>query len=244
MANEVSHVIAPNDEMFNGDLEHYLSVGRSAIRNIDIALAVSSAPPIKRILDLPCGHGRVLRALVRRFPDAEITACDISHDAVDFCAGTFGVEGVYSRTEAGGIPIDKEFNLIWSGSLLTHLDEANAVKFLLWFADRLADGGILVVTLHGRFSIVRQLSGAHKYVGDQAFFGALQGYLGRGYGYVDYDGREGFGLSLTSPSWATAWVEGREDIRLLSYGESAWDSHHDVLMLQKARAGWKTIRGR
>jgi SAM-dependent methyltransferase len=236
----VSMEISPNDEMFAGDIEHYMSVGNSAVRIIDNALAVSQKRRVAKVLDLPCGHGRVLRALVARYPGAAVTACDISRDGVDFCVRTFGVEGVYSSTSTGEIPIEGRFDLIWSGSLLTHLNERRAEAFLSFFADRLENDGILLVSFHGRFSVRRQLTGEFKYLRDALFFEALQGYFERGYGYASYEGQSGLGFSLTRPSWATAWVEGREDLKLLGYVEQGWDNHQDVLIVQKGSVGWRT----
>ena len=60
---------------------------------------------VKRILDLPCGHGRVLRYLSAAFPEAEITACDIMREGVDFCASTFGAIPVYSQDDPQQIPL-------------------------------------------------------------------------------------------------------------------------------------------
>src|SRR5262249_37742284 len=112
--------ISSNDGMLGGNPRHYFAVGRSALWNIARTLdhtAGGSSQP-KRILDLPCGHGRVLRYLRAAFPEAEITACDLLADGVDFCASTFGAIGVYSDTDLSLIKLPKDnFDLIWVGSL-------------------------------------------------------------------------------------------------------------------------------
>ena len=48
----------------------------------------------RRILDMPCGHGRVTRVLRARFPDAAITVCDIDRDGAGFASDRFGARGV------------------------------------------------------------------------------------------------------------------------------------------------------
>ena len=83
--NAVNDTLAPGDEMII-DERQYFNVGRSALECIDICLRAAQMGvfDVKRILDLPCGHGRVLRYLRAAFPEAEITACDILRDGVDF----------------------------------------------------------------------------------------------------------------------------------------------------------------
>src|SRR5262245_32651468 len=91
---DVIRTISPNDEMFSaaGREDVYHAIGRSAIECIVCSLnaARKTTADVKRILDLPSGHGRVLRYLKAVFPDAEITACDLVRDGVDFCASALG----------------------------------------------------------------------------------------------------------------------------------------------------------
>src|SRR4051794_26106944 len=91
--NTVNRIISPKEEMVTKEMvtsgkreRHYFGVGRSALECIDISVraAQTNVSDVKRILDLPCGHGRVLRYLKAAFPEAEITACDIMRDGVDF----------------------------------------------------------------------------------------------------------------------------------------------------------------
>lgn len=91
--------IAPRDGMYVGNAAHYFSVGLSATRSIDAALP--SAPG--RILDMPCGHGRVLRFLRARFPDESVVACDLDSDGVAFCAERFRAEPVVSSPDLASV---------------------------------------------------------------------------------------------------------------------------------------------
>lgn len=85
----VREEIHPGDVMWNTGPSWYFSVGQSALMAISRVLAQHDPANVKRILDLPCGHGRVGRYLRAGFPDAEIVFCDIEKDGVDFCAKTF-----------------------------------------------------------------------------------------------------------------------------------------------------------
>src|SRR5688572_29835483 len=77
----------------------YFGIGRSAVENIMMGCLASNITSVGRVLDLPCGHGRVLRHLVALFPNAEFHACDLDRDGVDWCAATFRVVPVHSREE-------------------------------------------------------------------------------------------------------------------------------------------------
>lgn len=73
--------ISPNDSMNN---QWYLQIGRSAVEIIMAARLASNIRDVGRVLDLPCGHGRVLRHLVKLFANAEFDACDLDVDGVEF----------------------------------------------------------------------------------------------------------------------------------------------------------------
>ena len=74
--------------------------------------------------------GRVTRMLRARYPSAEITVCDLDHLCVDFTAAHFSARGVYSKPNFGGLELGAVFDLIWVGSLLTHLPEHQTRQFL------------------------------------------------------------------------------------------------------------------
>jgi len=150
--SDVSRTISPDEEMPIQDIEIYFSAGRSAVACINLAMnaAQKSASDVRRILDLPCGHGRILRYLKAAFPEADITACDIRRDAVDFCASTFGAVPVYSHDDPAKISLEHNvFDLIWVGSLFTHLDVDLWSSFLSLFRSFLQPSGVLVFSTHG-----------------------------------------------------------------------------------------------
>ena len=120
--------ISPRDQMHYAGRpfadEHYFHVGASSLRCIDVALRSAGIEriDIRRVLDMPCGHGRVMRYIRAEFPHAEITACDLDRDGVDFCAKAFGAHRLYSQEDIKSIALPGPgFDLIWVGSLFTHL---------------------------------------------------------------------------------------------------------------------------
>ena len=96
----------------------------------------------ERILDLPSGHGRALRYLQAEYPEADLTACDIIRGAVEFCAETFGATPVYGKEDPADIELGT-YDLIWCGSLVTHVDAPRWDDFLDLFENALEPGGLL-----------------------------------------------------------------------------------------------------
>ncbi len=79
---------------------------------------------------MPSGHGRVLRALKAAFPGAHLTACGHRRDGVEFCARVLGATPIVSRENPAEIELEGPYDLIWCGSLLTHMDAARWPGFL------------------------------------------------------------------------------------------------------------------
>lgn len=222
--------VDPLDTMHVGDSGHYLSVGLSALRCIEAAGV--EAP--RRILDLPCGHGRVLRILRVAYPDAELIACDIDRGGVDFCAGQFGATPIYSAADLATVDLPGDTDLIWCGSLVTHLDERATQTLLGELTTMLAPGGTLVFTTHGRFVADRLASGEADYqLTPTAIDQALAGYREGGYGYADYSWSPGYGVSLTTPGW----VEEGAPLPVAYAEEQGWDGHQDVFALRREASG-------
>jgi SAM-dependent methyltransferase len=232
----VSSEIAPDDEMFLGDRQHYFDAGDSALRCIENTLRSvhHRKENIRRILDLPCGHGRVLRFLRKAFPHARLTACDLNRAGVGFCAQAFGADPVVSAEEVAQIRLGGEFDLIWCGSLLTHLPRVRCAAFLELFREKLSVGGVLIFTLHGRIYEQTLLDGRDRsQLTSEQIAALLAEYRRTGFGYVDYRGVAGYGFSLAHPSFVTSELVATPGWRLVGYHERGWDQRQDVIALQK-----------
>jgi predicted O-methyltransferase YrrM/SAM-dependent methyltransferase len=221
--------ISPRDAMYVGDAAHYFSVGASAMRAIEAA-----APPApKRILDMPSGHGRVLRHLRKRYPDAALVACDLDEDGIAFCAQQFGAEPVPSAADLSELSLPGPFDLIWCGSLVTHLDARRVGELLTLFRESLAPEGVAVVTTHGELVAERLRSGDTYQLAPQAAKTTAADYDATGFGYADYPWSPGYGMSVTSNKWLED-AASRAGLRVVSFQEHAWDDHQDVIALTSA----------
>jgi SAM-dependent methyltransferase len=226
--------ISPQDEMYRGPPERYFEAGRSALRSIKLGLLAAGMESPRKVLDLPCGHGRVLRVLKVAFPDAALTACDINRDGVDFCARMFGATPIYSSLAAEDVEIDDRFDLVWSGSLLTHLDLDRWHGFFELLTRCVEPGGLLVFTAFGRWPAerLRQRSFAYSLT-EQKVETILRDFDAHGFGYVDYPGQTLSGMSLTVPSWIFGQLETRPELRIVSYMERGWSDHQDVVVCMR-----------
>jgi len=229
LLGEVESRISPRDTMYTGDGAHYFKVGLSAMRAVEEALRRANLPVVGRVLDLPCGHGRVLRFLVRRFPRAAFTACDLDRDAVDFCARAFGATPVYSRIDLDALSFAAPFDLIWCGSLITHLDAPQTRALFRLFARHLAPGGLLLFSAHGDFVARRLPSGEFDYMLTHGQVETItRRYAETGFGYEDYAGQGGYGVALTSPAWIRARLSEVGGLKEVYFAGRAWDDHHDI----------------
>ncbi|HQT78446.1 MAG: hypothetical protein B7Z80_15905 [Rhodospirillales bacterium 20-64-7] len=219
---------------------HYFSVGEDAIRIVVQALTANLRPPPRSILDFPSGSGRVTRHLRAFFPAARIIACDLYPSHVEFCRTHLAVDGMVSKENLSELDFGATFDLIFCGSLMTHLPAPLVGAGLELIARSLSDRGVAIVTLQGRHSEHIQKH-KWKYLDDALFDVALEGMQGSGFGYVDYDHdfrrtfdqQTNYGVSLIRPDWIMARLQAIPDIRILGFAERAWDDHHDVVVFGK-----------
>lgn len=233
---DIIRTISPNDEMYAGDKafsDWYWFVGRSALDAIELCLRAARKPlsSVRHILDLPCGHGRVLRYLKAAFPTSEITVCDLLKDGVEFCAKTFGAKPVYSDEDPKRIELSPHtFDLIWVGSLFTHLSAERWPTFLACLGSYLQEDGVLVFTTHGRY-VYRRMKGLedpHEYcLPYWRRTVALYDYEHTGFGYGDYQDK-GYGISVADPGWVCALLGQQRELRCVYFQERGWSDIQDV----------------
>ena len=233
-ASDIDDCIHPNDAMNN---EWYFGVGESAVYNIAAGYLASHLGVVNRVLDLPCGHGRVLRHLIRFFPDAAIDACDLDSDGVRFCQERFHAYPIYSREDLTEVEFPHRYDVIWVGSLFTHLDRQRVRRWMLHLARALTPLGIIVATFHGRWS--EHAHTVAPYITADRWDHILSGYQATGFGYSDYEGHGhsfisgSYGVSLAKPEAVVCDVAGIPDTRIYMYQERGWADHQDVIVFGK-----------
>ena len=238
----VSTVISERDEMLSGtDTAHYLAVGVSAMASITRAISLNNTGHVTSILDMPCGHGRVTRVLRSAYPDADITVSDLDTDAVAFCAQTFNANPQPSQPDFRTLEFGRTFDVIWVGSLITHLPVDAVSAFLAFAVRHLSSKGVAVLSSHGPFVAARIQTSVMQ--GEQGYGtenGAaremLAHYFKEGFGYADYPGIDTavqhYGISIISREWLTTHIKDAGG-NVLFYQDHGWDGHHDVVAFRR-----------
>jgi len=185
------------------------------------------------------------------FPEARLTAADIDHHAVNFCVETFGAEPIYSHMHSHEVPPDGEFDLIWCGSLLTHLNADRIREFLELFESHLSPGGLVLFTTSGRagYGVLRRLlpdtdpaevspadiDAARQYFPfpDDALPAFARAFEEEGFAFLDLAEGVRYGTSLASPAWMCRELERLPRLRLVHYMERGWGSVQDVVACRR-----------
>jgi SAM-dependent methyltransferase len=235
LISRINKTVSLKDMMYAGNPEHYFGVGLSAVRNINEALSRSTAVgAIQSVLDFPCGYGRVLRYLVKQFPQAEVCAAEIDNEAVAYCVKAFGAVGFRSETDFKKISFERKFDLIWCGSLITHLKEKAILELLDFLSGCLNLGGLLMITTHGDFAVKLIEHKPDLYgLSQDAAKSIAESYYHKGYGYTNYPGQNDYGITACSPQWMRSQIQQIGGLQEIYFKAQGWDNHQDVFGLLK-----------
>jgi SAM-dependent methyltransferase len=148
---------------------------------------------------------------------------------VEFCVRAFGAQPASSSPKLDGVSLGKKFDMIWCGSLATHLNESGIGALLRLFQRHLAPGGIVIFTTHGDFVQRRILTPDFDYGLDPKQIERIGiDYPKTGYGFEEYPGEQNYGVSLSSPAWIRARVRDVGGLKEVFFKERGWDDHQDV----------------
>jgi SAM-dependent methyltransferase len=220
-----------NDLMLEGTsrrcVDAYAEAGRQAVELMKEALAAGgrSFEDVRAVLDLGCGHGRVTRWLVRQVPPQAVTACDIDTEAVMFCAREFQVVPLIGSEDFDSVDF-ATYDLVWAGSLATHLPEAAWSSWVSLLPRLLNPEGLAVFTTHEP-ALMSGLGRAARPGGPAEVVAAS---LARsGFAYVPYShyGHDRYGIAFHDPERVDQDLSAAGLTRVL-FRRRGWVNHQDV----------------
>jgi SAM-dependent methyltransferase len=189
---------------------------------------------VHRILDFGSGYGRILRQFKAAFPDARLAACDILREAVDFCAATFGAEPIYAADDPGETELEGQFDLVWLGSLFTHLDAPRWKSLLDLLEGALEEDGLLLFTTQGRLirDRIAERTWLDAYgepiwvnwdVSEDQLDQVVADYDREGFGYLEWGALDRqYGTSISTPAWVLGQLQSRPGLEIIGFWERGW----------------------
>jgi SAM-dependent methyltransferase len=206
-------------------LRRYAAVGQSAISNIQASLRAAGLPENqapRRVLDFPSGYGRVLRYMKVAWPNASFTAADLDPRGVRFCATEFGAKPLMSHVDFSRIAFPEQYDLIFVGSLVTHLTGESGVHLLEVLAGALEPGGILIFSTQCDLSDDRLRSYGRTTAGLAETIRTAT--LARGNYYNPADR-----MAFHTPDWIRSSMSTRcPRLELVHHAPQGWDNHQDI----------------
>jgi GT2 family glycosyltransferase/2-polyprenyl-3-methyl-5-hydroxy-6-metoxy-1,4-benzoquinol methylase len=159
--------IHPGDQMLLHSLRHHRDANAAVSQYVNVALQQYRAArqildtlllpgdgPVE-VLDFACGFGRLLRLLSCCDRELHLSASEIQDEALEFVAGTFGVEALPSSLRPEAFQPPARFDFIWVASLFSHLPEGLFHRWLKQLMGLLTPRGVLCFSVHDQALVPR-----------------------------------------------------------------------------------------
>jgi SAM-dependent methyltransferase len=230
----IERSILDGDLMFAGDPIHYMTCGASALNAILSALQSAQAPTPGAILDFGGGAGRVTRWLRAAFPEATLEVADLPGPNLAFQREVLRTATWDSSTDIASLSPPRSYDLIWAGSVITHLREIDSVALMRKLYSWLTPNGLVIASFHGRFARALGDATPGRYIAPDSWRALTAQSETGGYGFADYEpGYPGYGVSLCTLAWIAALANQLGNARIAFVAERGWDWHQDVVAFQR-----------
>ncbi|MBV9472956.1 MAG: class I SAM-dependent methyltransferase [Solirubrobacterales bacterium] len=213
--------------------------GRAAAELLDTLAAAGRGPEqLHRVLDFGAGAGRVLPHLAALIPHANCTGCDVDARAIAWASRHHPTQRWERSAFLPPLPFEPEsFDLVYSISVFSHLDEWLQDRWLAELRRILSPAGVALLSVHGpsAFEQFRQGAARTAWCKRSAF---ARGPLGPGeFEFVPY--RRSVWNAATLPGIGEGYglsFHGHEYVR------AHWSMSLAVLELrERAITGWQDI---
>jgi len=136
-------------------VRRFIEAGRNCAAPLLGALesAGSSLEDSDAVLDFGCGCGRVFQHLYRRCPGA-LRGCDVNRPAIEWMRGNFPEAEFEVNDFTPPLPYAAgRFDLVFSVSVFTHIDEEQQFAWLDELSRALRPGGLALLTVTGQWGM-------------------------------------------------------------------------------------------
>lgn len=217
------------------DEESYLRAGKSVASTVRVALELAGLSP-ESILDYGCGHGRVLRWFQSFWPNADLTAADVTPDQIEFCARTFGANPFLIDKPFDEVELPSSYNLIWLGSIFTHMDSTGWRSLTDSLIKHIRPNGLLCFSFAGRHVYKLLESGDRFRINDKHepdVREAISDYESSGFGFFSQRESQGqtWGRSIVKPEWVLH-SHFERDGKVVLFSEQAYAGRQDIICVQ------------
>lgn len=218
----------------------FVESGREAARELESALAAAgrSFDEIESVLDFGSGPGRVLPHVAALATRARCTGCDVNRPAIEWARVHRPALGWEVSRFRPPLPFDDgSFDLVYSISVFSHIDEELQDRWLEELARVVRPGGTVLLSVHGRhaFDQFRTGQATTRWSAGSAF---SRGPLQAGeFTFVPY--RRSAWIRNELPG-----VEGEFGLAFHDerYVQERWSSTFEVIeVLPRAMTGWQDI---
>ena len=232
------------------EIEGYNRIGLGAYNLVAEAIFLTNRTidEIEALLDYGCGYGRVTRVFAQKLIPQKVSVFDVDPGAVSFCASEFGVKPIYFNDNWDYKSVSfKTYDVIWLGSVFTHLSEKFTRQTYGLLFKILKPKGILVFTTHGEKTLERLQEGYYGERFQSLAPEILDEFINRGFSFTPYEREEvdflpfdfqradDFGMTWMSDTYVDNLIQdvSNGSLKKLKYKSLGWDSHQDTYYYQR-----------
>lgn len=151
-----------------------------------------------------------------------------------FCAEQFPrARGIPSHEDFEQVDLPASIDVIFVGSVFTHLDRHRSQALWRKLFDALSPAGVLIPTFRGAACYRRMVRNSDRLNYKGYYDPLIRDYLTTGFGYQDYKNFTAWGQNLASIARVTDLAADEERGRLVGYKETGWAGVHNVAVWSK-----------
>jgi SAM-dependent methyltransferase len=222
------------DTRSSNSITKYRRVGMEAYGLIEDALRQNGRDwtSLRTMLDYGCGHGRVLRWVAVKQPAVQLVAADVNEQAVRFCASEFGATPHLVKRDVAQLSFPTSFDVIWAGSVFTHLSADHGRALLAALIAALAPGGLMLFTTHGELIPERVPEYGRVVAGRTS---EIESTLASdGISFLPGDAISG-PVTFHARAAVRAHIAAIEHCELVLSNPRGWDDHQDVWVVRRTQ---------